>query len=108
MSVERRAWWVTLLVGLVPAGHADDVKSPAKTAAAQHATPSATPARPAPSAADKAAAVPEVDDEMLEFLGGVDSATGDEDWLDYLSQADIAKAAKARTAGPAAPEVKKE
>ena len=99
MSVNRRAWFVSLLVGFVPAGHADEVKSSPKTAATQPATPSAAKA--------PAAAVPEVDDELLEFLGGVDSATGDEDWLDYLSQADIAKAAKARTTEPAAPEVKK-
>ncbi|MEP7246366.1 MAG: hypothetical protein ABI885_22180 [Gammaproteobacteria bacterium] len=115
MSFDRRACWVTLLAGLIPAGHADEVKSAAKTTASQHAAPSATVAKPAAgqnttasSTADEAAAIPEVDDEMLEFLGGVDSATEDEDWLEYLSQADIAKAAKARTAGPAAPEVKKE
>ena len=89
MSLGRRAWVLCLLAGLVPAGHADDVKTAPKT-----------------PAATKPAAVPEADDDLLEFLGSVDSDTGDEDWLEYLSQTDVAKVARARKSGPTATEVK--
>ena len=98
MSLGRRAWVLCLLAGLVPAGHADDVKTAPKTAATKPAA--ATPA------ATKPAAVPEADDDLLEFLGSVDSDTGDEDWLEYLSQTDVAKVAKAGKSGPSATEVK--
>lgn len=36
---------------------------------------------------------PPLDDELLEFLGSVDTAAGDEDeWSEYLSETDIGKA----------------
>jgi hypothetical protein len=80
LSIARRACVLALVVGLVPAAQAADpekadAKKPAETA---------KPAAPAP----------EVDDELLEFLGSVDADSEDEDWLDYLSQTDIAKVAK--------------
>jgi hypothetical protein len=92
LSRDGRAWLICLLAGLIPAAaQADDVKTPAK----------------APAAA-KPAAAPDADGDLLEFLGSVDSDTGDEDWLDYLSQADLVKVAKARNDAPAAGEVKKD
>ncbi len=96
MKLGRRAWLVCLFVGLIPAGQADDAKTPPKAVA-----PKAPPA--------KVAAVPEADDELLEFLGGVDSETGDQDWLDYLSRTDIGKvAARARRRAALATEVNKD
>jgi hypothetical protein len=79
LSIARRACVLALVVGLVPAAQAADpqkadAKKPAETA------------KPAPP--------PEVDEELLEFLGSVDADSEDEDWLDYLSQTDIAKVAK--------------
>ena len=65
------AWVIAAMAaGLMPAVHAEDAK----------------PQPPKP------AAVPEADEELLEFLGSVDE--GDEEWIDYLAQADIAKVAK--------------
>jgi hypothetical protein len=82
---DRRAAFLWLLAGLAPLALADDAKPVAKTAA-----------------------VPEVDDDLLEFLGSVDSDSEDQDWIDYLSQTDIAKVAKEKKTAPAAAEVKKE
>lgn len=62
------------------------------------------PAAKPNTSAESAAEAP-LDEELLEFLGSVDS--GDEDWMDYLAATDIAKVAKA--APPrAASEVKKD
>lgn len=121
MSVARRIWLMYLLAGFVAAAQADEVKSTPKSVAAHSsasagasasstATSVSTSRAVASQAANAKAApvpVPEADDELLEFLGSVDSATGDDDWLEYLSEADIAKAAKAPKTEPAAPEVKK-
>lgn len=52
----------------------------------------------------KSATSVDVDEELLEFLGGEDADTGDEHWLDYLSQTDLDKAARTNRA---AGEVKK-
>jgi hypothetical protein len=102
LSLARRACVLLLMVGLVPAVRADDPQAPAKPVTSG-APPAKAPAAkgPPPAAANKPAATPpakpaapEADDELLEFLGSVDSETGDEDWLDYLSRTDIAKAAK--------------
>jgi hypothetical protein len=49
----------------------------------------------ADDAQNKAAPAP--DDDMLEFLGSVDSDSAQQDdgaWIDYLSQTDIGKVAK--------------
>jgi hypothetical protein len=93
LSFARRAVVVCLLAAPVPAAQADEAKT-------KPAAPAEAPAAKATTAAP--AAVP--DDELLEFLGGVDSEGGDEDWLEYLSHADIVKVAKARKAAPAAAE----
>ena len=78
MNGRRLAWLACLLAGLFPAVQADDAKSPAKPAA-----------------------VPEVDDELLEFLGSVDS--DDDDWLEFLSRTDVGKAWRKAQAGKSAP-----
>jgi hypothetical protein len=83
---DRRAAFLCLLAGLAPLAPADEAKPAAK-----------------------AATVPEADDELLEFLGSVDSDTGEQDWIDYLAQTDIAKVAKKdKKTAPVAAEVKKE
>jgi hypothetical protein len=83
LSIARRACVLALVVGLVPAAQAADPPAKAEAKKPAH-TETAKPAAPAP----------EVDDELLEFLGSVDADSEDEDWLDYLSQTDIAKVAK--------------
>jgi hypothetical protein len=104
LSIARRACVLLLMAGLVPAVRAEDPqapekpvtagtppakasigKSPPPTAGTAKKPAATTPAKPPP---------PEADDELLEFLGSVDSETGDQDWLDYLSRTDIGKAAK--------------
>src|SRR5262249_37589591 len=71
LSFARPALVVCLLAAVVPAAPADEAKTPAATPA-QKATPAtAAPAKPA-----RPAAAP--DDELLEFLGSVDSEEGDE------------------------------
>lgn len=93
MNRTRRTCVVLLVAGLVPASQAQD-SSAAKpgTPPPQASAPKANPARPAaPQPA------PEADDELLEFLGSVDSEAGDQDWIDYLSQTDIARGAKGKT-----------
>ena len=80
----------------MPAAQADDTKAPTETAPASAAVDACEAAAAAkPRAQPPAAGRP--DDELLEFLGSVD-AKGDEDWIDYLSQTDIAKVAKAEEA----------
>jgi hypothetical protein len=56
------------------------------------------------------AADPAVDEDLLEFLGTVDSTTDsngqpDDSWLKYLAKADADKAAK-KTSVPASPDAK--
>jgi hypothetical protein len=70
--------------------------SPAVLAADRPVSPSAPVASPAttprpPQAADDAAAV---DDELIEFLGGIGDTEDDGDWLDFLTNTDIDKVAK--------------
>lgn len=61
----------------------------------------------------KATAKPEaeepIDEDLLEFLGTIDSEDEDGDWIDYLTQTDIEKVAARKRAKPApdATEVKK-
>ncbi len=99
MSRARRALVACLLVVAVPAAQADDAKTAPKPAAARPAAATPATAKPVTPAAP--------DDELLEFLGSVDSDTDDEAWLDYLSQTDIVKVARARKAAPADPEGEK-
>jgi hypothetical protein len=56
------------------------------------------------------AADPALDEDLLEFLGTVDSTTDsngqpDDSWLKYLARADAAKAAK-KTSAPTSPDTK--
>lgn len=91
------------MVGLVPAAYAGDAQPP-PTAPAKTGTPSAkttapksaATAKPAATTTAKPPAAPAADEDLLEFLGSVDADTGDQDWIDYLSQTDIAKVAKGR------------
>jgi hypothetical protein len=86
----RRLWPLWLLV-CFPLVHADDTSEAAKKPAASATTKATKPS--APSA----------DEELLEFLGSVDEES-DAEWIDYLSKADISKAAKAQNKAPAATE----
>jgi hypothetical protein len=104
LSLARRACVLLLMVGLVPAVRAEDPQAPAKpptsgpppakTPAVKGVPPAANTAKKPAATTPAKPAAPEADDELLEFLGSVDSETGDQDWIDYLSQTDIAKAAK--------------
>ena len=99
MSFARPALVACLLAAVVTGAQAaDEAKAPA-AAPAPKATP---PAKAAPAQATRQVAAP--DDELLEFLGSVDSEEGDEAWLDYLSQADIVKAARKQKAAASDPE----
>jgi hypothetical protein len=97
-----------LLAALVPAANADEAKSSAQK-------PAPASARPAPAVAVKPTSKPVTapgpatgaDDEFLEFLGSVDTDSGDKDWLDYLAQTDVSKVAKAKKNTPATTEVSK-
>jgi hypothetical protein len=80
-----------LLIAFAPLAHADDTSSTVKK-------PAASP----PTAASKPTAT-SADDELLEFLGSVGEES-DGEWIDYLSKADIPKAAKATRKTPAATE----
>jgi hypothetical protein len=84
-------FWVLASVALAPAGRADDTR--------HAATPAKSPT--------KSATVPEADDDLLDFLGSVDS--DDQEWNDYLSHTDIVKVANkpAAKSPPPAAEVKK-
>jgi hypothetical protein len=100
LSFTRPALVACLLASVVPAAQADEAKAPAAAAPApKKATPSE---KAAPTQVTRQVAAP--DDELLEFLGSVDSEEGDEAWLDYLSQADIAKAARKPKAAATDPE----
>ena len=96
MSFARPALVACLLAAGVPAAQADEAKTP---------PPKATPTPAAPAKPARPAAAP--DDELLEFLGSVDSEEGDEAWLEYLSQADIVKPARQQKAAAAEPEGEK-
>jgi hypothetical protein len=100
LSFARPALVACLLAAVVPATRADEAKAPAATP-----PPKAAPATAPPAKWARPAAAP--DDELLEFLGSVDSEEGDEAWLDYLSQADIGKAARKQKAAAADPEGEK-
>jgi hypothetical protein len=94
LKAGRSACVLLLMAGLVPAAFAGD--TPPSTTA-----PAKTGAAPAKTTAPKSAptpkpAAPAADEDLLEFLGSVDADTGDQDWIDYLSQTDIAKVAKGR------------
>ena len=83
-----KLWLAVAALGLLPlaAPAADPPKSP--------------PAKTAPED-------PALDEDLLEFLGTIDSE--DEDWIDYLTQTDIDKVAarKRPPVSPDATEVKK-
>ena len=94
-----------LTTAFVAAAQADDAHTTATAPAAAPAKTTATAAAAKtagkPAAATKTApaakpAAPAADDDLLEFLGSVDSDSGDQDWIDYLSQTDIAKVAKGK------------
>jgi hypothetical protein len=99
LSLARRAFVACLLAAGVPAAQADAAKTSA-SAPAETAPVAASAGKPAP--AQPAATAP--DDELLEFLGSVDSEGGDEAWLEYLSQADIGRVARGRKPATATPE----
>jgi hypothetical protein len=100
LNLARRALVACFLAGAVPAAQGDEVKAPEP----QKPAPAAASA-PKPDVAKSPVTAP--DDELLEFLGSVDSEGGDEAWLEYLSQADIGKVARERKPAPAAPEGEK-
>jgi len=96
-TVRASVLWAIAALGLMPV--TGQAAEPVKAA------PAAKPASTAPAkAADDEAAL---DEDLLEFLGTVDSE--DEDWIDYLTQTDIEKVATTRRpkAAPDATEVKK-
>jgi hypothetical protein len=97
----RRLGLLWVLAALAPAAHADEATSPAKKPTPAAATPAAAPSKSAPAAATVA------DDEFLEFLGSVDTESGEKDWMDYLAETDVSKVAKAKKTGPSATEVRK-
>jgi hypothetical protein len=70
------------------------------------AAPAADPPK-SPPPAKTAPEDPSLDEDLLEFLGTIDSE--DEDWIDYLTQTDIEKVAarKRPPVNPDATEVKK-
>jgi hypothetical protein len=73
--------WVLGILALLPQAALADDSSPTKIA------------RGAPE--------PAAEDELLEYLGSVDDAEGQE-WMEYLSQTDIERVVKAKKApGPA-------
>jgi hypothetical protein len=78
---------------------ADTAEAPAKPGTSTK--PAAAPAKPP---ADEA-----LDEDLLEFLGTIDSEDEDDDWIDYLTQTDIEKVAARKRPKPAADatEVKK-
>jgi len=96
-----------LTTAFVAAAQADDAHTTAPAPAAAPAKTTATAAAAKNNAAGKPAAAtktapaakpaaPAADEDLLEFLGSVDSDSGDQDWIDYLSQTDIAKVAKGK------------
>jgi len=91
LSVGRAAQMVLVAV-IATAASGQEAKPPTQK-------PPASKPAPEPSTV--------TDDEFLEFLGSVDSTDVDGDWMEYLSQTDIAKVARAKKESPPAPEVKK-
>jgi len=86
LSVARRVCVLLLMAGVMPAVHAED--TPVTKPATAGTTPAQTPAKSAPAASKTAAstakkapapkpAEPEADDELLEFLGSVDTLEQD-------------------------------
>jgi hypothetical protein len=85
LSVARLVCVLLLMAGLAPVAHAED--TPVTKPASAATTPAQTPAKSAPAASKTAAstaktakkappaepAEPEADDELLEFLGSVDT-----------------------------------
>jgi hypothetical protein len=71
------------------------------------AAPAAEPPAKSPPPAKTASEDTSLDEDLLEFLGTIDSE--DEDWIDYLTQTDIDKVAarKRPPVNPDATEVKK-
>ncbi len=71
------------------------------------AAPAAEPPSKSPPPASTAPDDSSLDEDLLEFLGTIDSE--DEDWIDYLTQTDIEKVAarKRPPVNPDATEVKK-
>lgn len=92
MSRARRVCVLMLVAGLASAAHGEEPQATKPVAKPPAQRPADPAKRPAPAA--KADAVPEADDELLEFLGSVDSETGDQDWIDYLARTDVEKVAK--------------
>jgi hypothetical protein len=89
LSIARRVWVLLLVMGFVPAVHAEDPTTPPATKPAPTGAPPAkAPPKSAPAASTPAKsgtakkpnpappAVPEADDELLEFLGSVDGLEG--------------------------------
>ena len=60
--------------------------------------PRALVAAEPPKAAESKAEEPVLDEELLEFLGSLD--LDDQDWIEYLTQTDIAKVAKSARPAP--------
>ena len=80
---------------------------PALAAAADQSVAAARPAADArPAAAAPSAAADEVDQDLLEFLGSVDTQTDDSSWFEFLRSTDIGKLA-AKKPRPALPREKK-
>jgi hypothetical protein len=86
LSIARRVWVLLLMAGLAPATQAED--TPVTKPATAGTSPPHTPAKSAPAASPSAARtakkepaaqppVPEADDELLEFLGSVDTLEQD-------------------------------
>lgn len=115
MNRTRRPWLIWLLAALTPTVYGDDAKSPANkpapaaaTAPPAHTTaPAVSTSSPRSKPATPSASVTPADDEFLEFLGSVDTDSGDEDWMDYLAGTDVSKVAKAKKNAPATTEVNK-
>jgi hypothetical protein len=93
-----RLLWTIAVLGLLP------FATPAAEPPAKPTAPTKPAAAPAKPDADEA-----IDDDMLEFLGTIDSEDEDDDWIEYLTQTDIEKVAARKRAKPApdATEVKK-
>ena len=89
--------WTIAALGLLPlaTGAAEPPAKPGPT------KPASAPAKPAADAAP--------DEDLLEFLGTIDSEDEEDDWIDYLAQTDIEKVAARKRAKPVADatEVKK-
>jgi hypothetical protein len=74
---------------------------PSTTAPAPAPTPTPTPTPTRPPGTPPAAKIVPADDALLEFLGEADpgSEQPDKDWLEFLSNTDIAKVASGNRSG---------